>query len=719
MTVSVLPAALAYCGRGWSVFPVEGKRPLVQWEPFQTSPAAASQIEAWWSQNPGAGVALALGAVSGVVRVDADGAEAVAEMLRLCGEFTSAEFTTPSGGRGWIFKHKPYYSTCVLWKGEGKHSELRVQSDGAYTVVPPSPGYEWVSEAVADLPAPLDEMLLQASTRKALEKLERDVSPAVCIPEKDVILEALKALDPVRCDDRDSWLQVGMALHSAGDEYFEHWDKWSRDSEKYKDGECAKLWAGFDKNGRVTVRTLLFLAKQDGWKPPDIYEPLTDVGNGRILARSCRGEAIYVAKWKKWLAWDGKRWKMDSELEVVYKAKTVVRQRYDRAVRSLAQLNELETAEKAEKVKGVSAVLKWCRASESAGRIHAAVDMARSEVGISVDHTRLDSAPWLLNCANGTLNLKTMELRPHDPNDYLTQSCPTEYWPEALCPRWDQFVDEIFAGDRELIEWVRKFLGFCLTGSVAEHVLPIFFGEGRNGKSTLIKTIISVLGSDYASTLPSGYLAAQRFEQHPTKIATLYGMRFVADLETSDGQTLDEALVKRLTGGDELKARRMNEDFWGFAPTHKLVLSTNYEPKVRGVDIAIWSRICLVPFTVSFRGREDTHLEEKLRGEASGILRWMAQGCADWQRDGLGKAKPVAQATEKYRGDQDTVSQFFSERCEKSEGSKVKKNDLVTQYKAWCYSSHCDPVSPKAFGLSMQRLGIEGEDKFYLGVKLT
>lgn len=715
-------AAAEYLARGWSVFPVHDKRrPAVAWEPLQEAKLDESTLKDLFAKYPEAGVACALGKVSGVVRLDVDGAEAAVEAVRRYGELDTLAFRTRSGGLGYVFQWTEGVTSEVLWKGEGPHCELRLLSDARYTVLPPTPGYEWMNDApVAPMPRLLADHLLSLRTERALRDLEKQLAPTVVDPGERIVLEALRALDPARCDDRDCWLQVGMSLHSAGDQYLEHWADWSRGSLKFVEGECEKVWANFYRSGRVTVRTLLFLAKQDGWEAPSLHEPLTDVGNGRTLARACAGKALYCRDWSKWLWWDSTRWRSDAELDVIAQQKQIVRERQLRAVRSIRDLTGTDE-QKTDKVKGVGKVVSWCTVSESSARIHAAVDMARSEPGVLVNVSCLDKKPWLLNCVNGVLDLRNGELGPHDPELYITQLCPTEYCPEALAPTWLRFLDEVFEGKTELVEWVQKLLGYCLSGNVSEHCLPIFYGNGRNGKSTLLKMAMHVMGTDYSGSVPSGFLAQTHSEQHPTKLVELYGKRLVVDFETDDNMKLNEALVKRITGGDQISARRMREDFWKFDPSHKLVLSTNYEPKVKGFDIAIWSRLKKVPFLVSFLGREDRQMDDKLAAEAPGVLAWMVRGCLAWQRGGLVDVAEVVAATEVYRNEQDTVSQFMADKLEKLAGSKLRKVDVVNSYRAWCSANAAEAVGAKLFGVTIAKHGVQSDDtgKFYLDYKLA
>lgn len=719
MVQTALEAALEYIGRGWSIFPIHNKKPCIKWEQYQDSLPSIDLVRQWWTQYPDAGIALVLGKVSGVVRLDIDGAKAAEKLAEFCTPETLT-FSTPSGGVGYLYKHRPGFQTTVLWKGDGKHEEIRFLADSRYTAVPPTPGYEWTGGEIAELPLAIVDKLLSMRAEKMLRTLELQVVNTVAEPDKSMIKEALAALHPARCDDRDSWLQIGMALHSAGQDYLETWIDWSRGSEKFQDGECERLWASFSDSGGITVRTLLYLAKQDGWTGRNIHEPLTDVGNGNALARACDGKFKFCRQWKDWLMWDGARWRRGSGPEVVEAQKRVIRERYNRAVTSMGKLRNVDDENAKRKLKAIAKVFRWCAVSEDAKHVHAGVDMASSMPGILIDHHQLDNQPWLFNCANGVLNLRTGELVPHDSSLLLTQCSPTAYSDKAVAPRWKEFLEEAIV-DPDTIAWLKRFVGYCMTGIVKEHVLPVLYGKGRNGKSTFIKTICRVFGDDYAGTAPQHFLAVQRGEQHPTRIAELYGKRFMADIETEEGVRLDEAMVKRLTGGDELVARRMREDFWRFMPTHKLLLASNNQPEVRNNDPAIWSRLKLVPFNVSFAGREDFDLDAKLNIEAPGILRWAVEGCLEWQQHGLPESPQIARATEAYRSDQDRIADFIATCCVLEADVKVKTEELTRAYVAWCVSQNIRPMDGRPFGKALTDRGfqLDSSRKYRLCIRLA
>lgn len=240
------------------------------------------------------------------------------------------------------------------------------------------------------------------------------------------------------------------------------------------------------------------------------------------------------------------------------------------------------------------------------------------------------------------------------------------------------FPDAEDEPDREMITFMQRSLGRSLTGDVTEQILLIFWGVGANGKNTFINAIFDTIGSDYCLKANTDLLMASRGERHPTEIANLWGKRLVVASETHQGRKLNEALVKDLTGGEPLTARRMREDFWTFQPTHKVILITNHKPRVEERGEAIWRRVRLVPFTTIFWDpndpskdasqlptnlRQDKQLGEKLKAEREGILAWLVRGCMDWQRDGLTLPEKVKVATQEYRIEEDTLKKWIEEDC--------------------------------------------------------
>ncbi len=439
-------------------------------------------------------------------------------------------------------------------------------------------------------------------------------------------------------------------------------------------------------------------------------EHLTDRGNAMRLARQHGRDLHYCHPWRKWLCWDGTRWRLDGTAAVPLRAKQMIAAMFREAVQQVQEIQkQLEgIAEGEPEVEGLKAKLNcaksmmtWALKSESAKQINALLDLARSEPGIAVSPCELDRDPWLLNCANGTFSFRTGQLEPHARENLLTKLCPVAYRPDAPCPVWLKFLDAVFKQDKELITFIQRLLGRCLTGDVSEDILAILWGKGANGKTTLLNAVMNTLGSDYAMKARTELLMESRGERHPTEIADLFGRRFVAASETPDGGRLNESLIKDLTGRERLRGRRMREDFWEFAPTHKIVLLTNYKPRVAGNDEGIWRRLRLVPFEVTFWDpdkypdpeaaglspelKQDKELDGKLQAEAEGILAWLVRGCLDWLGSGLTLPEKVRAATASYRAAEDTLGQFLTERhCDTGDRSaRCKRSDLYGAYKAW------------------------------------
>jgi putative DNA primase/helicase len=468
---------------------------------------------------------------------------------------------------------------------------------------------------------------------------------------------------------------------------------------------------------------------------------LTDIGNAERFAQRHGEDVRYCHAWNKWLAWDGKRWRIDDDGEVMRKAKDTILTLYRDAAATIERIgtamktatDEAVMLELEAKLRSAEAVLSWAHKSEDVRRLHALLTLARSEVPITPE--KLDADPYALNVPNGTIDLRTGKLRKHRREDYLTLLCPTEFDPEAPCPRFLAALDTIFAGDDDTIMYVHQFLGYGLTGDVREDVLTILYGGGSNGKTVLVNIVQETVGPDYVGTVPPELLM-ETGDQHPTIVAQLAGKRLMVAAETGQGRRLNEARVKALTGRDRLKARRMREDFWEFAPTHKLVLVTNHKPEVRGTDHGIWRRLRLVPFNVRFLDpsapenagvdipehlRIDRSLPEALRAERQGILAWLVRGCIEWQRNGLPCPAAVSAATAEYRTGQDRIGSFVEERCITGPPDfRAKVSNLWAAYREWCEGNGERAGTATAFGLALAERGYvkDAGKRNYLGIAI-
>lgn len=459
---------------------------------------------------------------------------------------------------------------------------------------------------------------------------------------------------------------------------------------------------------------------------------LTDLGNGQRFARDHGDVARYCYPWSKWLIWDGKRWKADDVGRAMALAKETVATLFTWA-QSQVELLKGDGSDGAKaRLRAIQNTLAHAVKSQHVQRLRAMVDLSRSEPGIPIQPDELDKDIWLLNCMNGTLDLRAGKLRPHSQKDSITKLCPVAFDPSADAPIFLQTVNSIFDGKSLMINYFRRYMGYALTGSIKEHALPIPFGSGSNGKTMLLKTILDVMGQDYAGTVPPELLIETKGDQHPTIKATLHGKRLMIAFETGADARLNEARVKALTGGDPIKARRMGEDFWQFDPTHKLLLCTNHKPTISGQDHAIWRRLVLWPFTQRYwdgdKGesgppdlKADNDLPTKLRAEFPGILAWLVQGCLAWQHDGLAVPPEVASATVEYRDNEDRLGSFITDRCKLHPEFRAKSTELYGAFKAWSDANGEKVVTATKLTQLLGERGI-GRDtgrRWYIGVSLA
>lgn len=442
----------------------------------------------------------------------------------------------------------------------------------------------------------------------------------------------------------------------------------------------------------------------DGRPVPD-YE-LTDLGNARRLCASHGQRFRYAPSLGAWLAYDGCRWAADITGEI------------DRAAKAAAE-DILDQARAAKDEK----LFRHGIRSQSAGALKAAIGLAATEPGIPVLIEDLDRDPMLLNTTAGTIDLRSGQVRAARRNDLITKLSPVAYDPAATCPTWDRFLGDVFGND-ELIGFVRRAVGYCLTGHVNEQILLFCHGAGANGKSTFLNVLRAVFG-DYGLQLDPAVLSAGSHEQHPTGLTDLRGARFVATIETEQGRRLNEALVKQLTGGDPIRARRMHRDYFEFQPTHKLWIAGNHLPRITGTDLGIWRRVALLPFDADFTGaRADRLMGQRLASEAPGILAWAVRGCLEWQRDGLRIPERITAATAEYRCSQDHIGRFLADRCHTGDTAWVSSKALRAAYEQWCAEQGERPWTAQAMGRELSGRGFDSgrfgsERRAWIGVGLA
>ena len=430
--------------------------------------------------------------------------------------------------------------------------------------------------------------------------------------------------------------------------------------------------------------------------PTDTTPNPTDLGNAMRLVALHGEDLRYCYTWGKWLVWDGKRWVIDDVGQVEFLAKDTVRNIYAEAARETSESRRREIA-------------KWALSSESRQRFSAMVALAQSEPGIPIKHDEPNRNRWLINCLNGTLDLRTGELKPHDRADLITKIAPVEYRMGAPCPNWLSFLNMIFEGNQDLIAFVQRAVGYSLTGITDERCMFILWGKGKNGKSTFLETIGRMMG-DYAEKTTAETLLTTRQTNIPNDIARLQGARFVRASESEHGRYLAEARIKEMTGQDMIAARFLFSEWFSFIPEFKIWLGTNHKPVIRGTDEAIWDRIKLIPFTVRIDNpKPRREIDAMFSEELAGIFSWAVEGCMEWQDHGLGVTEEVRKATAEYRYEMDNIGRFIEECCEVGEYFRTPSSELYEAYKAWAEDVGVEVLSSQSFGRRLTELGFEAQ----------
>lgn len=386
------------------------------------------------------------------------------------------------------------------------------------------------------------------------------------------------------------------------------------------------------------------------------------------------------------MVWNGKVWEKDKTQMVPNLVREICR----------------EAAIEAQNIGSHGVAKNLC----SARTVSAIERLAQSERALALKADVWDADPLRLNTPDGILDLKTGKLLKHDSAELCTKI--TAVSPNGDCPLWLEFLDKVFAGDRERISYVQRVLGYCLTGATNEHALFFLYGTGTNGKSVLSNTFNGIL-KDYAVTASTGAFAVKSNEQHSTELAMLQGARIALVQETEAGQKWAEARIKDVTGGTAITARFMRQDFFTFQPQFKLVIAGNYKPSLSNVDEAMKRRLHLIPFAITIPENErDLELEEKLKAEWPGILKWAVEGCMAWQN--LKSLKPpasVRNATNDYLEEEDLTLKFLEEKYNKKDEGFVEQATLFAEWRKWCEESGEYAGNKKIFVRKVMAKGFE------------
>lgn len=726
---------------------VNTARPKKTWkreESVHPQQYTREEVAGWFKGKPDRNYGIRTGQVNGIIAVDTDSeaahGEAVKRGLPTTRTHRSGRRDTgaPAGGWHHLYKYDPRIAASKPIDG------CDVKSDGGYIVGDGSTHQDsralYTVETDGPLAMPPDWLIVNRASGVPAENTPVRTVRSGSTSELDEIRHYLNypAIAAKGNECQDNWIAVKGILKDAGGSLAD-FDQFSRSCpEKYANNtgsnDIEKVWdkTGKDRaslgklkmwdkevNGGQAKRDWLKLhpelssrrqSRSKGSGPAPSSFQCTDIGNAeRLIAR--HGEKLrFCHVWGLWLIWNGHIWKPDTDDAITRLAIDTIRSIYQEA----AECDD-PTAR--------TILAKHATKSEAASRLAAMIKIATALDGVSVTPDALDCDHWLVTCENGTLDLKTGNLRESRPADLITKLIPVTYSSDATCPEWDKFLARIMDNRATLITFLQRAIGYSLTGDTSEQVLFLLHGLGSNGKSTFIETLMALFG-DLSQTADMNSFLHRDGEGPRNDLAKLVGARFVSAVEVKAGKRLDETLIKQLTGGDKISTRFLFKEFFEYRPCYKLWIAANHKPVIRGTDHAIWRRIRLVPFDVTIAdGEKDKQLTRKLRAELPGVLAWVVRGCLAWQADGLQEPPEVLAATESYRDEMDYLSGFIAERCIKGAQFRAKSSDLYRNYQQWCEQNGETPVSQNKFGLTMTERGFprvraNGGIRQYIGIGL-
>lgn len=729
---SLLTWALWYATElGWPVFPCapKDKFPVTEGGLYDATTDEA-QIRKWWTKWPAANIGCPCGPIDGftnsegrqgvgaghdAIDIESDGIE-TARSHNDQTEWAKIVVRTPSGG----------FHAFVACRNDVKNAVkpltgIDVRTSGGYTLLPPSfvfdkdKGYEgWYSWRIepSDLPT-LPEMpawiVLAAHKKQSgrsstarLDSLElaegsrnKELFRYGCRLRSEgfehvEIEAALRSINSQRCKPPLNDSEVSQIATSAA---------------RYKPGVAAKVAIEIQQQTpSVEIDT----------ETGEIMEfPLTDAGNAERLVHWYGKDLRYCSLWGRWLIWNGWKWEQDENggARVYQLALQTVRRMQREAV-------ECQDSDRRK------ALGEWGFKCESRSRIENMVSMAAKIDGVPVTPSELDTHRLLVNLRNGVYDLNTSRLLPHSRTYLITRGMEIDYDPQAVCPKWADFLVAVLDQNSDLLKYIWKAVGYSLSGDTSEQCFFFLHGNtGNNGKSTFMETLLDLFG-DYAQQTPTETLMAKMGDAGISNdIARLKDARIVAAPETEDGKRLNEGLIKRLTGQDRIAARFLHQEFFEFKPEFKVWMTGNHRPDIRGTDDAIWRRVALIPFQVTIpKEQRNPRLKEELHEELPGILVWAIRGYEAWTKERLGRPTAVAEAVGEYRVSQDKIGAFLLEETEQNENFTVKAGDLYKAYQIWCKNSGEYPMNLTRFGKAMAERGEASFEissrKYYRGRRL-
>ncbi len=445
--------------------------------------------------------------------------------------------------------------------------------------------------------------------------------------------------------------------------------------------------------------------------------PLTEYGLRERLLEQHGKDLAFEGSWRNWLVWTGQFWNLEA-------GALLVQERMVATVRKIpeeadahegdrwaaneafervkddpniddATKGKLETeAKRLNKL--VETLHGFSDKAQTRSKTSAGVELASSDTRVLVNHEMFNRDPYALNFQNGILDLRTGKLIAHRREAYLTRIVPYDFNPYAVCPTFDRFLAECMVDNLNLVSFLWRLVGYTAVGITSEQIMPMLIGDGANGKSTFISTLLKMFGTGEKgyglATQSENLLTRNGANQHATWRMSMFGKRIVTVQEVEEGRAFNESLIKEITGSDTITGRRMRQDEWSYVPTFTPWFAANHLPHVRGIDEGIWRRLLVIPWNANFRGRADKNLPAKLEQEIPGIWARVAREAVAYAEKGLEIPSEVSAATEDYRTEQDPLRPFFDSSCEIAIDAWVSRDAL------WAgYLLHCESVKDQVF----------------------
>ncbi|HEY3939123.1 MAG TPA: phage/plasmid primase, P4 family [Bryobacteraceae bacterium] len=718
--LSVVEAVCAAIGAGFGVIPLRAgsKKPAIkEWQkrPFRDRRSARR----YFDEHPDANFAITTGAASGIVVIDVDGPKGKASLRKLIDKYDKLPKTvrveTPNG-QHLYFRHPG----GVVRNSAGKLAlGIDVRGDEGYVVGagslhPDGDRYRYKEGRalgdvrIARMPGWLAKRLRKRTPTEPpkLIAVDDEVRPRVkayCV--RALELEALRVRNAPKGQRNDTLnrasFEIGQLLpygQLVGSTARAQLSAAATANGLDDDEVQATIDSGV-KAGEREPRKLPFSGAPKvprfqpkkgakSAKPSAITRKLTRLGetdadNATRLVERYRGTIMWTPG-LGWLVYDGKRWVPDEHGKRLMLAVNVAKA-IKREAEYLTDSGDRTNRQ------------KFSKKSKNKPDLERMLDLARPS--LAIDDDRLDRDPWLLNVANGTIDLKTSVLEPHDASNLITKIANVAYLPDAPCDKFKKFIRHITGGNKQLARYLKKAFGYSLTGLTNEQVLYFLFGPPGTGKSTILNLIRTLLG-DYGKHTPTETLVVKHFDNAiPADLARLKGARMVTAIEASHHHQLDEAKIKGMTGGDAITARFMRQNFFEYTPEFKLWFASNYLPRVKVTDDGIWRRLVIIPFNAQVpKEARDLFLSHKLQQEAAGILAWAVRGALLWQKEGFKEVNLIEATKKAWRHKADTVRTFVQECCRISGPADVVQSSvLFARYQQWCTSEGETPCSTKMF----------------------